>query len=289
MVQTTPGIPQHARVPTGNTYDKYHTQNPVERRLMAGFFRTLEAMLPTTPPRRVLEVGAGEGHIAARVRELFPIAHVVTLDLLDLQLTDTWEIGHGVFGSADALPFPDRSFDLVLAIEMLEHVEWPLEVLQELRRVANGHVVASVPASRSGGSSTSPGASTCATSGTLPGHIQHWSKGGFARTVRGQLRVEAVASPLPWTFVRATPPELVASAAGAADLVVRGRHVELQLDPPHPFERPLRHHPMRGDEVGDDAEREQLERGQRRTPRRRSATAGALGAVPRRSSRRRTA
>ena len=47
---------------------------------------------------------------------------------------------------------------------------------------------------------------------------------------------------------------------GAA-LVVRGLDPERQLDPPHPLEDPLRHHPLPGQEVADHAEREELDRG----------------------------
>ena len=48
-------------VPTGNTYDKYASSNPIERRLMAGFMGSLDDLLPATPPATVLEVGLGEG------------------------------------------------------------------------------------------------------------------------------------------------------------------------------------------------------------------------------------
>ena len=37
---------------TGNTYDKYGSTNPVVRRLMAGFERTLDALLGEAAPHR---------------------------------------------------------------------------------------------------------------------------------------------------------------------------------------------------------------------------------------------
>ena len=37
-------------VPTGNTFDKYGSSNPVVRRLMAGFHSTLDELW-TRPPR----------------------------------------------------------------------------------------------------------------------------------------------------------------------------------------------------------------------------------------------
>ena len=42
-----------ADVPTGNTYDKYASKNPIERRLMTGFFAALDALVPSTPPASV--------------------------------------------------------------------------------------------------------------------------------------------------------------------------------------------------------------------------------------------
>ena len=53
-----------------------------------------------------------------------------------------------MFGDATTLPFPDDSFDLVLAIEVLEHVPGPEAALSELARVCSGTFVASVPFSR---------------------------------------------------------------------------------------------------------------------------------------------
>ena len=120
-------------VPKGNTYDKYGTRNPIEKRLMAGFMRRFDDALPTGDVRRVLEVGTGEGRIAERVRARYPDAVVIGLDLPDPDLAAGWAANGltewKVFGSAERLPFGDRSFDLVLGIEMLEHVAQPDVVL----------------------------------------------------------------------------------------------------------------------------------------------------------------
>ena len=39
--------------------------------------------------------------------------------------------------------------------------------------------------------------------GNTPGHVNHWSKGGFAGFVDTELRVTSVSSPIPWTMVTA--------------------------------------------------------------------------------------
>ena len=38
-------------VPTGNTYDKYNTTNPIERRMMERFFTTLDRFIGTHATR----------------------------------------------------------------------------------------------------------------------------------------------------------------------------------------------------------------------------------------------
>jgi imidazolonepropionase-like amidohydrolase len=45
-------------VETGNTYDKYASKNPIERKLMDGFFTALDQSLPDPRGRR----GGRRGH-----------------------------------------------------------------------------------------------------------------------------------------------------------------------------------------------------------------------------------
>ena len=66
-----------APVPTGNTYDKYGSTNPIEQRMMRGFLDTLDRFLDTTRPTRILEIGVGEGIVTGRVIERFPGTPVI--------------------------------------------------------------------------------------------------------------------------------------------------------------------------------------------------------------------
>ncbi len=136
-----------AAVPTGNTYDKYATTNPIERRMMQGFMAALDGMLDGLDPDRILEIGVGEGHVTERLGERFPGVSVIGVDLPDEELAGDWRAAGLVclFGDATRLPVPDRSFDLVLAIEVLEHIPGPDAALAELARVCSGTLVASVP------------------------------------------------------------------------------------------------------------------------------------------------
>lgn len=192
-------------VPTGNTYDKYATRNPIEKRLMDGFFDALLASLPLRTPRRILEVGLGEGEVAERVRERFPSSAFTGIDLPDDELAAAWRARGlpGAFADIAALPFPDRTFDLVLCIEVLEHVPDPAAGLRELRRVAAADLVMSVPREPIWRAANMARGKYLRDLGNTPGHVNHWSARAFAEFVRRELDVVEVHRPLPWTMVRA--------------------------------------------------------------------------------------
>jgi ubiquinone/menaquinone biosynthesis C-methylase UbiE len=192
-------------VPTGNTYDKYASTNPIERRLMATFLARLQGSLPARAPSRILEVGIGEGEIAGRIAERYPAAFVAGIDLPDPTLADQWTSRRvpAAFGDVAALPFPDRSFDLVLAIEVLEHVARPEAALREIVRVATGDVVLSVPREPLWRLANMARGKYLSAYGNTPGHIQHWSRRAFVGFVARRLDVTAVHSPTPWTMVAA--------------------------------------------------------------------------------------
>jgi ubiquinone/menaquinone biosynthesis C-methylase UbiE len=195
-------------VPTGNTYDKYASSNPIERRLMAGFFAALDTSLPVSAPSRILEVGMGEGEVAARLRARWPDVPLTGIDLPDDELAGSWG-SHGLTGSfADiaALPYPDDTFDLVLAIEVLEHVADPDAALREIRRVARpgAALVVSVPREPIWRAANMARGKYLGDLGNTPGHINHWSAREFAALVGRHATVRGVRRPFPWTMVAAT-------------------------------------------------------------------------------------
>jgi ubiquinone/menaquinone biosynthesis C-methylase UbiE len=194
-------------VPTGNTYDKYRSKNPIERRLMRGFFAALSEALPREHPATVLEVGVGEGEISAKLRSLYPGAHIVGLDLYDESLAAEWRMRGfvGVYADVARLPFPPMAFDLVMAIEVLEHVDDPAAALAELRRVSRGRLVLSVPREPIWRVANMVRGKYLADLGNTPGHVQHWSRRSFAALVGSQLEVMSVSTPFPWTMIGARP------------------------------------------------------------------------------------
>lgn len=194
---------QPTAVPTGNTYDKYGAGNGLERRLVENFLKKLTQALPNGAPENVLEVGVGEGEVAERVASRFRDATIVGLDLPDPELSDHWAQRGlvGAFGDIGRLPFPDQAFDLVLAIEVLEHITDPDAALSEISRVARGDVVISVPMEPLWRMGNMLRGRYLRDFGNTPGHIQHFGPRQIVKLVSEHLEVTAVRRPLPWTMV----------------------------------------------------------------------------------------
>ena len=191
----------------GNTYDKYASTNPIERRMMGGFFEALDHMLAGLTPSVVVEVGAGEGRVTERLVARFPDADVIGLDLPDGDLAGEWEqLGLPMFfGDVTRLPFADRSVDLVVGLEVLEHVPSPERALAEITRVCGGAVVLSVPREPIWRAGNMARGRYLRELGNTPGHVNHWSSKAFTSFVASELDVVATQRPLPWTMVRAQP------------------------------------------------------------------------------------
>lgn len=191
-------------VPTGNLVHKEASKNPVERWMVKGFSDALQAALPATASR-VLEVGCGEGRQLTAVGTRYRGCELVGLDLPDVELEEHWGDvpSEMVQGSALALPFADRSFDLVMAIEVIEHLPDPEQALREIGRVASDAVVLSVPWEPVWRLGNLARGRYVKAIGNTPGHIQHFSRRGFARLIGRHLDVATVLRPVPWTMVRA--------------------------------------------------------------------------------------
>ena len=59
MSLATPGA--EPPVVAGNVYPKYHTRNPIARRLVAGYLAAFHELVDLSGADDVLEVGCGEG------------------------------------------------------------------------------------------------------------------------------------------------------------------------------------------------------------------------------------
>jgi 2-polyprenyl-3-methyl-5-hydroxy-6-metoxy-1,4-benzoquinol methylase len=191
---------------TGNTYDKYGSTNPVVRRLMAGFERTLDELFTQAAPRSLLDVGCGEGVLTHKWAQRLAPHRVVGIDLEDPPIQAEWATREAPnleyrIMKAENLPFADGEFDVATAIEVLEHVPDPEHTVAEMARVAGGHLLVSVPREPLWRGLNMARGAYVRDLGNTPGHVNHWSKRSFVELLSRHGEVIVARSPFPWTML----------------------------------------------------------------------------------------
>jgi len=193
-------------VPTGNTFDKYGSGNPVVKRLMGRFHSDLEELWTLAEPRSVLDVGCGEGVLTYEWAEKLGDRRIVGIDLDDPKLSAEWEARRRPnleyrVEEATSLSFGDGEFDTAAAIEVLEHVPDPEATLAEMARVADRWLLVSVPHEPLWRGLNMARGAYWGSFGNTPGHVNHWTKRSFTRMLSRHGTVEEARSPFPWTML----------------------------------------------------------------------------------------
>jgi SAM-dependent methyltransferase len=102
----------------------------------AGFYaKYIDTLKPAQPGARALDIGCGVGQVVARLTEAGFEAHGV--DVSEPNITRARQFcPRCQLYDGKTLPFPDRHFASVGALNVLEHVEEPERFIAELARVA---------------------------------------------------------------------------------------------------------------------------------------------------------
>ena len=125
--------------------NQYDRAARIYDRLWAGYVREtldlLESVARVRPGERVLDVGCGTGSFARRLAEHFEDIAITGVDVSAGMLAEARRKTAGapnarfVQASAEALPFPDASFDVVVSASALHYVPDPARALRETARV----------------------------------------------------------------------------------------------------------------------------------------------------------
>ncbi|NJN17844.1 MAG: class I SAM-dependent methyltransferase [Oscillochloris sp.] len=189
---------------SSSNMSKHTSGNPLQRMLLDRFHHSASRLLRrvTPAPQRILDAGCGEG-FAMQVVFGFTNAALVGLDgsAGALQVASTLNPARR-FTAGDLLdlPFPDRSFDLVVCMEVLEHLDDPARGLAELCRVSADWLLLSVPNEPLFRGANFLRGKNVAAWGNDPGHVNHWSSGHFKRFINKQCRVITLQTSFPWTL-----------------------------------------------------------------------------------------
>lgn len=107
--------------------------------------RLVYKLLPKKGVKSILDVGCGDGYLCYCLHKKY---HVEGVDISEKRINRAKKLYpyiHFKVGALPELPYSDSSFDLVTAVETLEHVPELDEAMKELKRVSRKYILITVP------------------------------------------------------------------------------------------------------------------------------------------------
>lgn len=189
--------------PTETFSRKYtHASGPA-RLLIDRFFRSLSTLVCRVQPLSIIEVGCGPGYSTEILANIAPTAELAVCDIEPdlIELTGK-RVPRANLSHEDIhhLTYQNASADLVVCLEVFEHIADPKQALAEIARVTRRYAIISVPREPIWRILNMLRGVYWKDLGNTPGHINHWSTSSFRLFVNQQFTIIDHRLPLPWTM-----------------------------------------------------------------------------------------
>lgn len=178
------------------------------RRLIDRFYICLLEIVEPLGAASLLDAGCGEGETLARLGASLP-RRATAVDLSPAAIEFTARRLPQVEARCESivdLPFAGASFDLVLCLEVLEHLDDPGASLVELSRVTNEHLVISVPHEPWFRAGSLLRGKYVRGLGNHPEHVNHWTPRTLRAFLQPRLEVVSLVRPFPWLLAHCRRP-----------------------------------------------------------------------------------
>lgn len=190
-----------------NFREKYTKSGMIGRILINRFYAQLSELVAQCGAdiTTALEIGAGEGFSTQRIAHMLGSnvrfeASEYRGDLVSRAAARNPGINVRQ-ESIYSLDRPDHSIDILICLEVLEHLENPQAALQELARVSKKYAIISVPREPIWRILNMARGKYLRSLGNTPGHIQHWSSGEIRDFASTRFGFVDMRKPLPWTIL----------------------------------------------------------------------------------------
>lgn len=182
-------------------YKKYNSKNPLMGIVISNFMNNLkETSAPLKNIKSVIDIGCGEGFVINCLDYLKITGVDISRNALRIAKEKNPECEF-CSGSIYEISFKENSFDLVIATEVLEHLERPDLALQEIKRITKNYCILSVPNEPYFRAMNFFRGKNLTRLGNDPEHVQNWSSGKFVSLIETYFDVLEVRRPFPWTMV----------------------------------------------------------------------------------------
>lgn len=166
----------------GNIYNKYESRNPLVMALMKKYFKDLDSLIKPIKGEinSAFEIGCGEGYVTQHIKSLG--INVEGADISERIIKVARNLHPSIkfsIKSVYELSSYNECYDLVLAIEILEHLQYPKKAVEEMKKIVNKYFFFSVPNEPFFRLANVLRLKYLKDFGSTPGHINHWSKKSF--------------------------------------------------------------------------------------------------------------
>ena len=188
--------------------EKYDSRNPISRYLISRFISSLTFLVQKVAPRKILEIGCGEGFLALPLGKQGYLVHGVDIrkEAIEVALQRAQEASLQAnlsFEVGNIYDIRMKCFneDLLICCEVLEHLDSPSNALERFTELSSDYAIFSVPREPLWRILNVCRGKYLGTLGNTPGHVNHWSKNAFITFLKSQYNVLEVLSPIPWIMV----------------------------------------------------------------------------------------
>ncbi|MFA5358409.1 MAG: class I SAM-dependent methyltransferase [Patescibacteria group bacterium] len=186
-------------------YTKHSQPQGQRKKEIENFYQTLLKEINNLQIENIIDIGCGEGFTLDRIQKSSINKELVGIDSSLVAVN----LGKELFPQLDLrlgniyqLPFPDKSFDLVVCTEVLEHLENPSQALQEIVRMAKKYIILSVPHEPFFSLRNILQGKHLKRLGNTPGHINWWTEAKFKKFVEKEnITILKTRHPFPFTMV----------------------------------------------------------------------------------------
>lgn len=171
-------------------YDKYNSKNPLKRRMVerlnAKMLNVLKERAGGAESLKLLDAGCGEGFISNMIYSNIENVEITGLEYTSEALQIARQANENITyvqGDIYKMPFEAGAFDIVLCMEVLEHLKEPEKAVNELLRVSNGLLIITVPNEPWFCMGNLLALKNVSRLGNPIDHINHWTFGAFKRFI----------------------------------------------------------------------------------------------------------
>ncbi len=189
-----------------SNFQKYNTSNPVKSFFIKDFLDTFIDMIPFENLESVLDIGCGEGFVLGHICKKYPESKLFGIDISKKAIAEAGELlpksnlkVGDIYNVSNE--FSKTKFDLVLAMEILEHLDNPLAAIEEIGKVKAKNFIFSVPNEPWFSFGNLVFGKNISRLGSDIDHVNFWNKSRFIKFVEPYFRVQEVKTPFPWIIL----------------------------------------------------------------------------------------